>query len=293
MHTAQRSVKTKQHSNLRPKHKHTKDFLKVYWPYMPLLVILSSLTLLISPWHYFKKNDVLSYATNITATGLLESTNSERVKANNTSLRMNEKLSRAAQAKADDMVARDYWSHNTPEQQSPWVFIDKTGYSYQKAGENLAYGFASNNQVIAGWLNSASHRANMLESSFDEVGFGIANSKNFVNVGKSTVVVALYAKHGSITSPNYTSTPAQHSVESQSINRIQMFTNGSMPWLSYAIGIITGAALMYIFVKHSLAFKRAISKSERFIIKHPVLDATLIALAVLGILLTKQAGIIL
>lgn len=293
MHTAQRSVKKKQHSNLRPKHKHTKDFLKVYWPYMPLLIILSSLTLLISPWHYSKKNGVLSYATNITATGLLQTTNNERQKANSTPLKINEKLNQAAQAKANDMVTRDYWSHITPDQQSPWVFIDKAGYSYEKAGENLAYGFATNNQVIAGWLNSASHRANMLESNFDEVGFGVANSIDFVNVGKSTIVVALYAKHGFVTASNYTSTPAQHSVESQSINRIQMFTNGSIPWLSYIIGIMIGAALMYILIKHSLAFKRAISKSERFIIKHPLLDATLIALAILGIVLTKQVGIIL
>jgi hypothetical protein len=293
MHTARRSVKTKHHSNLRPKHKHTKDFLKVYWPYMPLLIILASLTLLLSPWNYFKTKDVLGYATNITPTGLLETTNSERQKANSTPLQMNEKLSRAAQAKADDMVARDYWSHNTPEQQSPWVFIDKTGYSYQKAGENLAYGFASNNQVIAGWLNSASHRANMLESNFNEVGFGIANSKNFVSVGKSTIVVALYAKQGAASTTELATAPTQHSVQSQSINRIQMITNGTMPWLSYVVGIITGAALMYIFVKHSLAFKRAISKSERFIIKHPILDATLIAVAILGIVLSKQIGIIL
>lgn len=293
MHTAKRSVKTKHHSNLRPKHKHTKDFLKVYWPYMPLLLLILGISLLVSPWNYFKKNSVLGYATNLTSAGLLESTNSERQKTNSNPLKLNERLSQAAQAKAEDMVARNYWSHNTPDQQSPWTFISNAGYNYQKAGENLAYGFTTSNQVIAGWLNSASHKANMLDPSFDEVGFGTANSKNYVNAGKSTIVVAIYAKHSSGTVPNSAVYPNQHSVQSQSINRVQAITSGTMPWLSYLIGIITGATVMYVFVKHSLALKRAVAKSEKFIIKHPLLDATLVAIAILGVLLTKQIGIIL
>lgn len=290
MPTAQRSNKRK-HSNLRPKHKHTKDFLKVYWPYMPLLSILIILTCLISPWNNVRNRAVLGYAINITSTGLLDATNNERSRHNSPSLTNNDKLSLAAQQKANDMVERNYWSHNTPDQEAPWIFIDNVGYSYRKAGENLAYGFKNNEQVISGWLNSPTHRANMLDSGFDQVGFGIANSPNFIGAGKSTVIVAMYASSGGMN--NRVAATANQNVQSQTINRAESITNGSLPWLSYIIGITTGAALMYVFVKHSLGFKRALSRSEKFIIKHPVLDATLIAIALLGIVLTQKIGIIL
>ena len=70
-------------------------------------------------------------------------------------------------------------------------------------------------------------------------------------------------------------------------------TNGAMPSLTYIVGIITGGALMFIIIKHGFALKRQIAKSERFIIRHPLVDATLLAIVIVGIILTRQAGIIL
>lgn len=94
---------------------------------------------------------VLAYATSIGNTGLLSATNQRRAAAGVGALSINSKLNQAAQAKANDMASRNYWAHNTPEGNPPWTFITNAGYSYDKAGENLACGFDESNDVITGW----------------------------------------------------------------------------------------------------------------------------------------------
>lgn len=178
------------------KHKHTKKYLQPYWPYIPLVIVVIVGLFFGSfrPQAGGGFSSVLAYATNTSASGLLQATNSQRVSNGQAGLGLNILLNSAAQAKANDMVARNYWSHTTPDGQQPWVFIQNAGYSYSKAGENLAYGFATSDDTVTGWMNSAPHRANILDAGFTEVGFGIANSPNFVGIGQTTVVVAMYAK---------------------------------------------------------------------------------------------------
>jgi len=181
---------------LRPPKKHlTKTHAKVYWPYLPLIALLLGAAFL-NIWQPLQTNKTatLAYATEMSRSGLLTATNTQRANNGIAALTLNTQLNAAAQAKANDMVARNYWSHNTPDGQEPWVFIDAQGYTYTKAGENLAYGFDTSNATVIGWMNSPSHRANMLDSTFTEVGFGFANSANFVGTGNETVVVAHYAK---------------------------------------------------------------------------------------------------
>lgn len=149
------------------------------------------------------EKSVLAYATNTSISGLLGSTNQQRSSNGVSSLGINSKLNSAAQAKANDMVTRDYWSHNTPDGSLPWVFITNAGYSYSRAGENLAYGYATSSDTIDGWMGSPTHKANLLDGNFTEVGFGIANSADFIGspddkagypqVGNQTIVVAMYA----------------------------------------------------------------------------------------------------
>lgn len=179
------------------KQKHSQDFLKVYWPYLPLfaLVFLGMAFGIGLPGKSpaISSSGVLAYATEMSTSALLSATNSQR--ANNgglPGLTLNSKLAAAAQAKANDMVARNYWSHNTPDGKEPWTFVDAQGYDYQKAGENLAYGFDNSDATVTGWMNSPSHRANILDTSYKEVGFGFANGSDFVSTGEETVVVAMY-----------------------------------------------------------------------------------------------------
>lgn len=123
---------------------------------------------------------------------LLAGTNQQRYSAGLSGLNLNYQLASAAQSKAADMVANNYWSHVSPSGAQPWDFISSSGYDYYTAGENLAYGYSSLSAVISGWMNSPEHRANMLNSSFMDVGFGVAYSANFQGQGPQTIVVAEY-----------------------------------------------------------------------------------------------------
>ena len=149
---------------------------------------------------------VLPYATSVSAAGLQQAQNSQRLASGISALSLNTQLSSAAQAKANDMVARNYWSHNTPEGNTPWVFITNAGYSYYKAGENLAYGFLTSDGVVTGWMNSASHRANVLDATYKDVGFGIASGASYQG-GENTVVVAMYAQPAAVIAPPAPVTP--------------------------------------------------------------------------------------
>lgn len=172
--------------------KRTRRFHSTYWPYLPM-VIMIFVSIVISGMPV-RKHGTLAFATEMSPGNLLASSNTERGNNGVGALQLNTLLSSAAQAKANDMVARNYWSHTTPDGQEPWVFINNAGYQYQKAGENLAYGFLTSSDTVTGWMNSATHRANMLDSDYTDVGFGYANGNNFNNSGEETIVVAMYGK---------------------------------------------------------------------------------------------------
>jgi hypothetical protein len=172
-------------------HKHSHDYRKAYWPYLPMALIVGLGIVVNTFWGTIQQN-VLSYATNMTVSGLLQGTNQERIAGGLGSLALNSQLNQAAQSKANDMAARDYWSHNTPDGNPPWVFIESAGYDYETAGENLAYGFDNSTEAVIGWMNSPGHKANIMNTGYADVGFGIANAANYQGTGPQTIVVAMY-----------------------------------------------------------------------------------------------------
>lgn len=151
---------------------------------------------------------VLAYATGVSISGLTSSTNQARAANGIAGLTNNSLLNNAAQAKAADMVAKDYWAHTSPDGTQPWAFILAAGYSYQTAGENLAYGAITSQQTVDAWMNSEGHRANVLNAKFTEVGFGFLNAENFVGSGEQTVIVAMYAAPYAAPAPEPAPTPA-------------------------------------------------------------------------------------
>jgi hypothetical protein len=116
---------------------------------------------------------VLGTSITISTQELLNLTNQERQKNNELPLVMNNALTHAAQLKAQDMFAQNYWAHNSPDGKMPWDFIQNAGYNYQYAGENLARGFTSAQDVVTAWMNSPEHRANMLSPNYHDVGFAL------------------------------------------------------------------------------------------------------------------------
>lgn len=174
-------------------HRHSHNYVKTYWPYLPVLAIVT-FGFLLNGWLGNLNRNVLGYASDISIQSLLNGTNAQRINNGLPALQINGQLDEAAQNKANDMAARDYWSHNTPDGQTPWSFISATGYQYQTAGENLAYGFATSDDTITGWMNSPEHRANILNTTYQDVGFGIVNIPNYQGSGPETLVVAMYAR---------------------------------------------------------------------------------------------------
>ena len=116
---------------------------------------------------------VLGDATSITITQLLEYTNLEREANGLAPLNLNQDLTKAAQMKATDMFAKDYWAHVSPNGTTPWVWIRESGYNYLYAGENLARGFDSSSDVVTAWMNSPEHRANLLSPNYTDIGFAV------------------------------------------------------------------------------------------------------------------------
>lgn len=201
--------KPKHHPKISGRHhRHSKTYHKPYWPYLPIVGIVVAGLILGNSRFLPGGPAVLSYATSMSIQELLDGTNAQRLGNGQAALAINGLLNNAAQAKANDMAARDYWSHNTPDGQTPWTFMDAAGYKYQLAGENLAYGFANASATITGWMNSPGHRANILNAGYTEVGFGYINIANYQGTGPETLVVAMYGKPASTPVAAATPTPA-------------------------------------------------------------------------------------
>ncbi|CAN5206974.1 hypothetical protein BH09PAT2_BH09PAT2_11040 [soil metagenome] len=171
-------------NNFRAKLLHH-DFLTIY--------LIFAVTVALSINHIQNKtSNVLGFATDITVTKLYDLSNQERVKENLPPLTYNERLSVAAQKKAEDMFTKDYWSHYGPNGETPWDFILGSGYQYEFAGENLAKNFLFSDGVVKAWMASPTHKENLLRKEYTDVGYAIANG--VLNGEETTLVVQEFGK---------------------------------------------------------------------------------------------------
>lgn len=130
--------------------------------------------------------EILGVYYQITTNELLNLTNYERSLKGVPPLTLNEQLSKAAEKKGKHMIQNDYWAHFAPDGTSPWDFIRSEGYDYTFAGENLAKGFTTSYDAVKAWMNSPTHRDNLLSRQYDEVGFAVIEGK--LN-GEDTVLI--------------------------------------------------------------------------------------------------------
>ncbi len=128
-----------------------------------------------------------SVGADITLEELLLSHNQERAEQGLNPLTLNTTLSKSAGDKAQAMLESDCWSHYCPPGTEPWNYFKEAGYNYQHAGENLAEGFTSIDSVMSAWMNSPSHRENILNGDFEEVGFGFAYG-NYQGKDNNTII---------------------------------------------------------------------------------------------------------
>lgn len=135
---------------------------------------------------YQNERSVLGISYSITPDELLLATNEKRQENGLPVLTMDSSLAQAAQRKADDMFAKNYWSHTAPDGTTPWYFIRSSGYEYVYAGENLARGYTTATDVVNAWMESPSHRENILSPNYKEIGFAIKDGEL---TGDDTVLV--------------------------------------------------------------------------------------------------------
>lgn len=133
---------------------------------------------------------VLGINSTITAEELVNLTNQERQSQSLNLLTINPALNQAALQKAADMIAHNYWAHTSPAGLTPWTFFKNVNYRYLYAGENLARDFFDSNAVITAWMNSPTHKDNILSSRYRET--GIAVVQDMFQGQETTLVVQLF-----------------------------------------------------------------------------------------------------
>ncbi len=104
-------------------------------------------------------------------------TNEERADEALPELRRNEVLDVAARLKAEDMAQNSYFAHYSPTGVSPWYWFEEAGYVFANAGENLAVHFSDSHEVVTAWMKSPTHRANIVNANFTEIGVGTARGR--------------------------------------------------------------------------------------------------------------------
>jgi hypothetical protein len=144
--------------------------------------ILGSLTL-------FKDSNFLAAVLPST---LITLTNENRAAYKVKELKENPTLVSAAQLKAQDMAAKSYFSHTSPEGLTPWHWLDKAGYSYLYAGENLAVNFDDSKDVSDAWMKSPAHKDNIVNNHYTEI--GIATSRGIYKGREVTFVVEFFGQ---------------------------------------------------------------------------------------------------
>ncbi len=147
---------------------------------------------LLSTFKYFPslKDGVLGYASNITADQVVTLTNQERAKLGYQPVKMNAQLNQAAVAKAQDMFNKQYWAHTSPDGKDPWFFIGQANYRYLLAGENLARDFATTPEMVSAWMASPTHRANIMNAKYQEIGVAVVNG--VLEGFETTLVVQMF-----------------------------------------------------------------------------------------------------
>ena len=144
--------------------------------------------LLVTVAFLFSYNSPEAFAE-ISSRKIIELTNQSRANVGANPVTENALLTRAAYQKAEDMLDRNYFNHEDPEGNMPWYWLKDNGYIYSYAGENLAMDFTRAESVHEAWINSESHRANIENPIYEEIGIAVLQGE--LN-GKSTTVLVQF-----------------------------------------------------------------------------------------------------
>jgi uncharacterized YkwD family protein/spore coat assembly protein SafA len=118
-------------------------------------------------------NDISTLETEV-----IRLVNVERARAGQSALTPNNEVSRVARIKSQDFVNNNYFSHNSPTYGTPFDMLRSFGITFTAAAENIASGQRTAAEVMNTWMNSSGHRANILSSTYNQIGVGVARDNN-------------------------------------------------------------------------------------------------------------------
>lgn len=137
---------------------------------MKIIIAIIALALLFAPG--------AAGATEIRGKAVFDQVNAVRTQNGRKALVPEARLVKAAQMKADDMAKEGYFAHRSPKGKWVLTWINAVKYPYRTAGENLAEKWPDTETLVTAWINSPTHKANILENGYTDTGIGIAQGKN-------------------------------------------------------------------------------------------------------------------
>lgn len=147
-----------------------------------------------------------SITANLNTLNIISEINRVRVANGLPPLMENPKLNIAALLKAQDMIENDYFNHYSPSGKAPWDWISAAKYNYKYAGENLALNFWNDKEAVQAWLDSPTHKENILNPNYKETGLAILSGTTSTTKENRTVVVQMFGSEKN-------TIPAQQKIE--------------------------------------------------------------------------------
>jgi len=228
---------------------------------------------------------ILGFAANISPDEVVRLTNEKRTQVGLSPLSLNSTLSQAAQAKGADMLNKGYWAHVAPDGAQPWVFFTNFGYKYKYAGENLARDFSSASSAVEAWMNSASHRENILSSKYKEIGIGVIDG-NLAGVD-TTIIVQFFGTKYADTVPAVPIAEAKAAVAPAAsptpiplAGQVKILVSPFSVTKSVSLGIV-GLLLFVLIIDGILVLKRRIARIAGRTFAHIAFLGMILAIALI------------
>ncbi len=158
--------------------------------YRNVSIAVFTLVVLVLGWVFIFTDSSATTPDTAFVSNVVKLTNQDRKEAGLTELTVNKKLSDAAYAKAQDMIKNNYFAHVSPSGKTPWSWMEAQKYNYIYAGENLAINFKTPQDTETAWMNSPSHRKNILSENYKEI--GVAEVSGVINGQQSVIVVEMF-----------------------------------------------------------------------------------------------------
>jgi hypothetical protein len=216
---------------------------------------------------FYSGPGISSETPEIMSRNIISQTNDKRAENSFGPLTESESLDKAAELKLSDMFAGNYWEHVSPSGVQAWDFMKQAGYTYKYAGENLAKGYYDSGTVVDAWMDSKTHKDNLLNANYTETGVAVGSGK--LDGKPATLVVQLFGKPQveTVASSQSTSTSVLGAKQNASFNLLSPVTSSRIPYfiawiVLFALIVFDGIELRRLGLhknkKHMFEFRSAL-----------------------------------